>query len=117
MELLKNIKKSNLRKPNTGMFKKIDKIWNVDKKKSFMIGDQKTDMEFAKKSKIRGFKFKSNNLYCFVKNINFIKKYEKKIIKKPWGYEELISHNKNYVLKKLFMKKVIDVVFNIIKKT
>ena len=71
-------KKSNLRKPNTGMFKKIDKIWNVDKKKSFMIGDQKTDMEFAKKSKIRGFMFKSNNLYCFVKNINFIKKYEKK---------------------------------------
>ena len=28
-----------------------------------------------------------------------------KIIIKPWGYEELISHNKNYVLKKLMMKK------------
>lgn len=27
-----------------------------------------------------------------------------KIIK-PWGYEELIEHNENYVLKKLFMKK------------
>ena len=30
---------------------------------------------------------------------------KKKIIKKTWGYEELISHNKKYVLKKLFMKK------------
>ena len=28
----------------------------------------------------------------------------KKIIK-PWGYEEIISLNKKYVLKKLFMKK------------
>ena len=28
----------------------------------------------------------------------------KKIIK-PWGSEEIISHNKNYVLKKLIMKK------------
>lgn len=24
---------------------------------------------------------------------------------KPWGYEELLEHNENYVLKKLFMKK------------
>jgi mannose-6-phosphate isomerase-like protein (cupin superfamily) len=30
---------------------------------------------------------------------------KKKYIKKPWGSEELISYNKNYVLKKLFMKK------------
>ena len=29
----------------------------------------------------------------------------KNFIKKPWGYEELISKNKEYVLKKLFMKK------------
>ena len=26
-------------------------------------------------------------------------------IEKPWGSEELIEHNKNYVVKKLFMKK------------
>ncbi len=30
---------------------------------------------------------------------------KKNFIKKPWGSEELISNNKNYVLKKLFMKK------------
>lgn len=28
-----------------------------------------------------------------------------KIINKPWGYEELIEINKNYVVKKIFMKK------------
>jgi mannose-6-phosphate isomerase len=26
-------------------------------------------------------------------------------IEKPWGYEEIIEHNNNYVVKKLFMKK------------
>jgi D-glycero-D-manno-heptose 1,7-bisphosphate phosphatase len=66
-------KNSNLRKPKNGMFKRIDKIWKVDKKKSFMIGDQKTDMGFAKKSNIKGFMYRSNNLYKFVKKINFIK--------------------------------------------
>ena len=30
---------------------------------------------------------------------------KKNKINKPWGYEELISFNKKYVLKKLFMKK------------
>ena len=36
----------------------------------------------------------------------------KKILK-PWGYEEY-RLNKYYCLKKLFMKKIIDVLFNII---
>ena len=26
------------------------------------------------------------------------------MLKKPWGYEELLEYNKNYSLKKLFMK-------------
>ena len=38
-------KKSELRKPDNGMFKIINKKWKVDKKKSFMIGDQDTDMQ------------------------------------------------------------------------
>ena len=38
------------------------KKYNLDKKKCFMIGDQKTDMIFAKKSQIRGFLFKEKNL-------------------------------------------------------
>ena len=60
-------KKSNLRKPNNGMFKRVNKVWRVDKKKSFMIGDQITDMQFAKKSGIKGFLFDQKNLYKFVK--------------------------------------------------
>ena len=47
------------------MFLKASKIWNIDKKKSFMIGDQKTDMEFAKRAGISGFLFNEKNLYNF----------------------------------------------------
>ena len=32
-----------------------------------MIGDQKTDMEFAKRAKIKGYLFNKRNLYDFVK--------------------------------------------------
>ena len=63
---------STLRKPNNGMFKLINKKWKVDKKKSFMIGDQLTDMQFAKKSGIKGFLFKEKNLYSFIKSKKFI---------------------------------------------
>ena len=59
---------SKLRKPKIGMFRLVQKKWKVDKKNSFMIGDQKTDMEFAKKVNIKGFLFKKGNLYNFVKN-------------------------------------------------
>lgn len=65
----KYAKKSNLRKPNNGMFKLAEKKWRIDKKESFMIGDQKTDMEFAYKSKIRGYLFKEENLYKFIRKI------------------------------------------------
>ena len=62
-------KKSPLRKPNNGMFKLAQKRWNIDKKNSFMIGDQKTDMIFAKKSQIKGFLFKEKNLFKFIKKL------------------------------------------------
>lgn len=65
--ILKYKKKSALRKPNIGMFKLAEKRWSIDKNKSFMIGDQLTDMEFASKSKIRGFLFNEDNLFNFVK--------------------------------------------------
>jgi D-glycero-D-manno-heptose 1,7-bisphosphate phosphatase len=61
-------KNSILRKPKIGMFLKASKIWNIDKKNSFMIGDQKTDMEFAKRAGISGFLFNEKNLYNFTKN-------------------------------------------------
>ncbi len=62
-------KKSNLRKPGIGMFLKANKIWKVDKKNSFMIGDQKTDMQFAKKAGINGHLFNQSDLYKFIKKI------------------------------------------------
>ncbi len=60
-------KKSNLRKPDIGMFLKAKKIWNIDKKNSFIIGDQLTDMQFANKAGIRGYFFDKDNLFLFVK--------------------------------------------------
>lgn len=60
-------KKSSLRKPDIGMFLKASKVWNIDKQKSFMIGDQETDMEFAKKAGIKGFLYNKDNLYTFIK--------------------------------------------------
>ena len=60
-------KKSSLRKPAIGMFLKINRIWRVDKKNSFMIGDQLTDIQFAKKANIKGYLFKETDLYKFVK--------------------------------------------------
>lgn len=64
-------KKSKLRKPDNGMFKLAEKKWLIDKKESFMIGDQKTDMQFAYKSKIRGYLFKGENLYNFLREVIF----------------------------------------------
>ena len=73
--IIKKYKKNSiLRKPNKGMFDIINKKWKVNKKKSFMIGDQSTDMQFAKKSGIKGFLFKEKNLYNFIKSKKFIKK-------------------------------------------
>ena len=63
-------KKSKLRKPDIGMFIKASKIWKIDKKQSFMIGDQATDMAFAENAKIKGYLFKGKNLYKFVTKIN-----------------------------------------------
>ena len=66
--IIKKYKKNSLlRKPNIGMFLLAKKRWNIDRKNSFMIGDQKTDMMFAKNVKIKGYLFNQINLYKFVK--------------------------------------------------
>lgn len=65
--IIKRYKKnSSLRKPNIGMFRLAKKRWNIDRKNSFMIGDQKTDMEFARRAKIKGYLFNQKNLYNFL---------------------------------------------------
>jgi D-glycero-D-manno-heptose 1,7-bisphosphate phosphatase len=66
--IVKRYKKDSLlRKPNIGMFLLAKKRWNVDKKNSFMIGDQKSDIEFAKRAKIKGYLFNQKNLYQYIK--------------------------------------------------
>jgi len=73
--IIKKYKKNSiLRKPNKGMFDIINKKWKVNKKKSFMIGDQFTDIQFAKRSGIKGFLFKEKNLYTFIKSKQYIRK-------------------------------------------
>ena len=57
------------------MIKEILKMWNVDIKKSFMLGDKKTDKIAAKKSKLY-YEYVSNNFF------HQVKKIEKKIISK-----------------------------------
>ncbi len=49
---------SKYRKPNIGFFNQIKKNYPIKLKGSFMIGDQKTDYLFAKKSKIQYFDVK-----------------------------------------------------------
>jgi D-glycero-D-manno-heptose 1,7-bisphosphate phosphatase len=62
-------KKCNCRKPKIGLFKKIQKTYRVDKINSFMIGDQPSDIKFAKRIGIKSFLFKKKNLYKFILNL------------------------------------------------
>jgi D-glycero-D-manno-heptose 1,7-bisphosphate phosphatase len=74
--IVKKYKKNSLlRKPNIGMFSLAQKKWNIDKRNSFMIGDQKTDIEFAKRAKIKGYFFNQKNLYKFINDTIFNKKF------------------------------------------
>ncbi len=74
--VIKRYKKNSvLRKPNIGMFLLAKKKWNIDQKNSFMIGDQKTDIDFAKRAKIKGYLFNQKNLYHFIKKKIFKKHF------------------------------------------
>ena len=56
-------KRKKLRKPNTGMIDLALKEWNVNKKNSVIIGDQKSDEQLAKNTKINFIMVsKKNNL-------------------------------------------------------
>ena len=61
-------KSSNLRKPGNLMIIKIQKKWLINKKKSFMIGDQLSDKICAKKSDLY-FEYAKKNFYNQVKKI------------------------------------------------
>jgi len=57
-----------MRKPGNKMIKNIKFNWDIDGKKSFMIGDKKTDKLAAKKSKLK-FYYVEQNFYKQVKSI------------------------------------------------
>ena len=63
-------KKTDCRKPGIKLFKTIEKEWEIKINKStFMIGDQITDIQFAKNANIQSALFKRGNLFSFVKNL------------------------------------------------
>ncbi len=67
--LIKKYKKrTQLRKPGNMMIRNLENKWIIDKSKSFMIGDNITDKQTAKKSKIY-FEYPKNNLLLQVKSI------------------------------------------------
>lgn len=57
------------RKPGNGMIEKAIKKWKIDRAKSYMIGDQKTDEIAAKKSKIKFFYKKKINFFSQISAI------------------------------------------------
>ena len=62
-------KRSFDRKPNPGMIFKAIKKWNVNKEKSFMIGDSLNDKIAAKRAKIKFFYKKNYSLLKQIKEI------------------------------------------------
>ena len=62
-------KNSEDRKPNIGMFKKALEKWNIDIKKSFFIGDKKTDYLASKKVHIKFFYRDKGSFYKQVRKI------------------------------------------------
>ena len=69
----KYIKKTAYRKPGNLMIRKILKKWKINKLKSFMLGDKKSDKIAARKSNLY-FEYVSKNFY------KQIRKIEKKLI-------------------------------------
>ena len=69
-------KNSSCRKPGIKLFKILCEEWNVnDKKNIMMIGDQISDIEFAKNAKIKSALFKDGNLFNFIKDLKNKKKF------------------------------------------
>jgi len=62
-------KNCSCRKPNNGMLESAIKKWNIDRKRSFMIGDKDSDLNCAKKSKVNFIFKKKGNFYNQIKQI------------------------------------------------
>lgn len=57
------------RKPNPGMLLRAIKDHHIDPAKSFLIGDQPSDLEAARRAGVPGFRFEGGNLDQFVKEL------------------------------------------------
>ena len=57
------------RKPNPGMLLRAIADHDIDPAKSFMIGDQPTDVEAAKRAGVSGFLFQGGDLDVFVREL------------------------------------------------
>ena len=68
-KILKFKKNSDFRKPGNLMIKKIFKNWDINLKKSFMIGDKRTDYLAAKKSNLKFYYPKDNFFKQIAKTI------------------------------------------------
>lgn len=65
--------KCDCRKPNTGMIKQAIKDFNINLSNTLLIGDSNSDIEAAKKMKIRSIKLETNgNLYELMDEIKGI---------------------------------------------
>ena len=65
---IKYKKNCNCRKPKNGMIKKLFQNYDVNKNKSFMIGDKKSDEICSKKSNLK-FVYAQKNFYFQIKKI------------------------------------------------
>jgi len=61
-------KRSNLRKPGNGMIIKAFKDWEIQKRKSFLIGDKQTDIIAGRKSGIKSY-LVENDIFFQVKKL------------------------------------------------
>jgi len=57
------------RKPNPGMLLRAAAEHHIDMTRSFMIGDQPSDMEAARRAGVPGFRFEGGNLDAFVREL------------------------------------------------